>query len=256
MDLSRTIAIVLTIGAAFVPARAHAQPAAPPPPPLWETQIGASFVGTSGNSQTSTVGGDFRMRRRWPAWQVESDASVVRTTDRGAKTGERYLATLRGQRRLNNLLSFSGGERAERDRFAGIDFRNLADAGLGWALVRSDWWTLDGLTSLAWLHESRVLASDRNNPNAIYQALSRIVFAEGADATQRVAFFQDFRDTSAYRSEVELTAQAAMNARLALKFGYLVRYANEPVAGFDTTDNTATASIVLRWRSLETAPNP
>ncbi len=43
-----------------------------------------------------------------------------------------------------------------------------------------------------------------------------------------------------------------MNAHLALKLGYLWRYSNAPVPGFLKGDNTATASVVLHWRSVET----
>lgn len=253
MKIARLLALSLSLGAI---ARVTAAQTPPPPSPLWETQIGASFVGASGNSETSTFGGDFAARRHWPVWQMETNATAVRTTDRGVQTGERYLASLRAKRRLTDLLSFTGGERAERDRFAGIDFRNLLDGGLSWALVRTAAWTMDAVTSVAWLHEQRGLGSDKNNPNAVYQALSRIPFGAAGDTTQRLTVYQDFRDTSAYRTEAEVTAQAAMNSRLALKLGYLMRYANDPVPGFLKTDNTATASVVLRWRSIETVPTP
>lgn len=246
LTISATVLLFARIACAQTPPQ--------PPPPLWETQLGASFVGTSGNSETSTVGGDFAMRRRWPIWQIESQASVVRSTDRGTRTAERYLGTFRGKRTLTTLLSFTGGERLERDRFAGIDFRSLADAGLSWALIRAPRWTLDGLTSLAWLHETRLVGADKDNPTAIFQALSRVPFGTGAETTQRFAFYPDFRDTSAHRIETELTAQAAMSSRLALKFGYLLRYSNDPVPGFMKTDSSTAASLVLRWRSLESAP--
>lgn len=252
MTIARVLALSLSLGVIAGPAAAQA----PEPPPLWETQAGASFVGASGNSETSTVGADFRALRHWPGWQVESDATAVRTTDRGTQTGERYLASLRGRWRLNDLLSFTGAERAERDRFAGIDFRNVLDGGLSWALVRMAHWTLDGVTSLAWLHEQRTLGNNTDNPNAIYQALSRIPFGAAADTTQRFTLYQDFGDASAYRTEAEVTAQAAMNSRLVLKLGYLMRFSNDPVPGFLKTDNTASASVVLRWRSLETVPIP
>ena len=45
-----------------------------------------------------------------------------------------------------------------------------------------------------------------------------------------------------------------MNSRLALKFGYLWRYSNLPVPNFVKSDNTTTASIVVRWRATEPAP--
>jgi putative salt-induced outer membrane protein YdiY len=253
MRCVRVLSLSLCVTAA---GRVVAAQPPPPPPPVWESQIGASFVGTAGNSETSTVGADFTGRRRWPVWQVESNATLVRTSDRGVEKGERYLAALRGKRRLTALLSVTAGERAEADRFSGIDFRNVLDGGLSWALVRTPRWTLDGLTSLAWLHEQRRIGSGRDSPNAIYQALSRIPFGADSNTSQRIALYQDFKDRSAYRTEGEVTAQAAMNTRLALKLGYLVRYANDPVPGFMKTDTTATASVVLRWRSIETAPNP
>ena len=45
-----------------------------------------------------------------------------------------------------------------------------------------------------------------------------------------------------------------MNAHLALKIGYVFRYSNDPVPGFNKTDNTTTASVVLRWKSDLPAP--
>src|SRR5436305_302925 len=85
------------------------------PPPLWDTAVGASFVGTSGNSQTTTLGADFQMHRRWPVWQAEATANAVNSTDRGTTTAERYLASARAKRALTSVISFTAGERAERD---------------------------------------------------------------------------------------------------------------------------------------------
>ena len=61
---------------------------------------------------------------------------AVNTTDRGTQTAERYLASVRGKRALTRIVSFTAGERAERDPLAGIDVRSILDAGLSYALVR------------------------------------------------------------------------------------------------------------------------
>ena len=45
-----------------------------------------------------------------------------------------------------------------------------------------------------------------------------------------------------------------MNAHLALKFGWLLGCPNAPVPGFKKTDNTTTASVVLRWKANAPAP--
>jgi putative salt-induced outer membrane protein YdiY len=224
------------------------------PPPLWDWQVGASFVGTSGNTDTGTLGADFAYHGRWPVWKVESTATAIRATDTGRTTAERYLAALRGARKLTSLLSFTSGERIERDQFAGIDARNVLDAGLGWALVRLPGWSLDGVTSIAWLHETEVAGATIDHPTGVLQALSRIPFGASGDTTQRFTYYPDFSESTNYRSEAEITAQAAMNARLALKLGYVWRFSNEPAPGFKKIDNTTTASVVVRWKAATPAP--
>ena len=260
MAIRRVSMLAIWLSTVLAARPASAQPAAPPPPPppppLWEAQLGASFVGTSGNSDAASTGADFTARRRGLVWQIESTAAAVRTSGQGVTTAERYLGMLRAQRRLTPIVGLSAGEKLERDRFSGLDLRSILDAGLSWALVHHPEWTLDGVTSVAWLHESRTAEVDINDPIGVLQLLSRIPFGAAGDTTQRVTFYPDFRSSSAYRSEAEITAQAAMNAHLALKIGYLLRYSNNPVPGFKKTDNTTTASVVLRWKAATAAPAP
>lgn len=225
---------------------------APPPPPIWDVQVGASYVGTGGNSDTSSTGADFLLHRRWPVWQIESTASAVRSSDNDVTKVERYLGGVRGQRKLSSLVALSTGWRGERDQFAGMDFRSILDAGLGWALVRAPRWTLDGTTALAWNHERPTIGSRRNDPAAVLEVVSRVPFGTTSHSVQRFTFYPNLQRGSAYRSEAELSAQAAMNSRLALKLGYLFRRSNEPVPGFKKNDTTATASIVLSWRATTT----
>jgi putative salt-induced outer membrane protein YdiY len=272
MNATRIVCSVFFVLTSVAPTLAQ-PPAPPPPPPLWDMQVGASFVGTSGNSETSSTGTDFTAHRRGLVWQTDASAAAVRTSSNDETTAERYFGMLRGQRKLTPIIGLSTGAKLERDRFSGLDFRSILDAGLSWVLVRRPEWTLDGLTSVAWLHESRCSAqpplecaenavppapvrSSLNDPIGVFQLLSRIPFGTAGDTSQRFTFYPDFKTTSAYRMEAEVTAQAAMNAHLALKVGYLLRYSNDPVPGFKKTDNTTTASIVLRWKATTNAPAP
>ena len=147
--------------------------------------MGAAFVGTSGNTETSTFGADFLVNRRWPEWRLTGTAGAVRASDDGEPTAERYSATLRGDRVLTSFLSLTAGEKAERDELAGIALRNIADAGLSWALIRQPRWTLDGLTSMAWLYEDQIGGPMINSPAGVFQLLSKVPFTTGADTSQR-----------------------------------------------------------------------
>jgi len=246
---SVVILVLLTLA---LPIAAAAQ--APPPPPLWDVQIGASFVGTSGNSDTSSAGADVALHRRWAVWQIESGAAAVRSSSNDVRTAERYLGMFRGQRRLTSFAGLSSGVKLERDRFSGMDFRSIADVGLTWALLRQAAWTLDGITAVAWNAERPTVGPDGNNPIGLLQLSSRVPIGESGATTQRVTFYPDFKDTGAHRAEFEVAVQAAMNSRLALKLGYLVRRSNAPVPGFKKTDAMTTASVVMQWNAATPAP--
>jgi len=257
MRIPACVLITFAVLGASGSALAQTAPApAKEPPPLWDAQIGASFVGTSGNSDTGTIGADFAAHHRGVPWQIDSTAQAVRTSTSGTTTAERYLGLVRVTRKLTPIIGVSAGERLERDQFSGIDLRSVLDAGLSWALIRRPDWTLDGVTGLAWNHESRTAGTDLNDPVGLFQLLSRIPFGGAGDTTQRVTFYPDFRTSSAYRTEAEVTAQAAMSEHLALKIAYLLRFSNAPVPGFKKTDTTTTASVVLRWKAAVPAPAP
>jgi putative salt-induced outer membrane protein YdiY len=226
------------------------------PTPLWDVQLGASFVGTSGNSETSSLGANFEAHRRWPVWIIDGLATAVRTSEDDVQTAEQYMGAFRVRRKLTERISATGGLKLERDRLAGFDLRSLLDGGLAYVLVRQPQWSLDGLTSLAWRHEEQVIGVTENEAEAVLGLSSKYLFGTAGDTTQRFTFYPNFSDSTGYRSEAEVTAQAAMNKRLALKFGFLWRYNHDPVPGFKRSDTTTTASIVVRWKSETPAPAP
>lgn len=232
----------------------HAQAADPPPPPLWDAQVGASFVGTSGNTSSSSTGIDFAAHRRGRDWQIDSTATTIRTSGDGQTSAARYLGNAAVQRSISKRVRLSAGERAERDTLSGLAYRNVLDAGLAWALVRSPLWTLDGTTSAGWSHEQETTGTDVDDTVGVFQVVSRLPLGAAGDTTQRFAYFPDFTHEMSYRTEAEIAVQASLNGHLALKMGYLVRYANAPVAGFKRTDNTATASVVVRFKARAPAP--
>jgi putative salt-induced outer membrane protein YdiY len=247
-------ALVLTAGALLLFAgRASAQTPPPEPVPLWDVQLGAAFVGTTGNSDTSSFGANFEAHRRWPVWIFDAVATAVNTTTDGEQTAAQYIAGMRIRRKLSERISATSGLRFERDVIAGIDLRSMIDGGLTYALIKQPQWTLDGLTSIAWVHEDRITGETKDSAEGVLTLLDKYTFASG-ETTQRFTFFPNFTDSTGYRSEAEITVQAAMNKKLALKFGFLWRYDHDPVPDHKRSDTTTTASIVVRWRSETPAP--
>jgi len=248
--------LCLFVGFVAATGRASAQAPAPEPPPPWELKLGASFVGTSGNSDTSSTGADFDAYRQWDVWRLEGAASAVLTSQNGEQTAEQYLAGIRAKRSLTDRISATSGLKLQRDRLSGLDLRSLLDGGLAYLLVKRPEWELNGLTTMVWSHENRTTGEVLDEAQAALQLVNKYVFGSSGETSQRFTFYPNFSNATAYRSEAELTAQASMNKRLALKFGFLWRYAHDPVPGFKRTDTTTTASIVVRWRADAPPPAP
>lgn len=233
-------------------AQAQADPEALPP---WEAKLGASFVGTSGNSDTASTGANFDAYRQWNVWRLEGLASAVLTSQNDRQTAEQYLTAVRTKRHLTDGISATSGLRFDRDRLSGIALRSLLDGGLSYLLVKRPEWEVNGLTAMVWSHEDRTTGEVLDDAEAVLQLASKYVFGTTGETSQRFTYYPDFTNSTAYRAEAELTGQASMNKRMALKFGFLWRYAHDPVPGFKRSDTTTTASIVVRWLA-DTPPPP
>ena len=214
------LAVFLVLTCAPRPSFAQT-PAAADAPPLWDAQVGASFVGTSGNSDTASTGADFSAHRRSMIWKLDAGATLVRTSTDGEATAERYLASFRADRRLTSRIGLTSGAKAgarsirrtghavgARRRFelgprpaSGVDARRGEQPRLAARVAH---------------HRRRCGRSHRRA--AAPEPHCRSV----APATRRSdsPTYPNLKTAAAYRYEAEITAQAAMTGHLALEIGY------------------------------------
>ncbi|MDY7092966.1 MAG: DUF481 domain-containing protein [Acidobacteriota bacterium] len=245
------IALVLL---ATLPALAQEPEAAPEPPePTWELKLGLSYVATSGNSDTSSGGFDLEYTKEWEVWSLEAGANALRAEEDNETTAERYGAFAHGSRQLTERLSLTAGLSLLEDRFTGVDLRTVADLGLKQQWVDNETWTFATTAALTWTREE--LVDDPANPDAdtsddSFGALFKLAgswqLSENASATSKLTYYPNFDVSDDYRFDGEVGVQAALTSAWALKVAYQLRYDNLPVPGFDTTDTTTTASLVLK----------
>jgi hypothetical protein len=92
MNVTTTVACLF---ACSIAASALAQPPKPDDGPGSDTQLGASFVGNTGNANTATLGADFSTNYRRPPWRFEAAASAVRNSGDNVLPVQRYLENAR-----------------------------------------------------------------------------------------------------------------------------------------------------------------
>lgn len=215
--------------------------------PSWELRLGLSYVATSGNSETSSGGIKTSYLNEWPVWSLEAAAFALRAEDEDVVTAERYGASVAGGRELSERLSLTAGLALETDEFSGIDLRSVADLGLArrWG-GDEEGWKLKTRAAFTWTREELVGSSGSEESfGALFGASGEWTLTETATASSKLVYFPSFEDGDDYRLDAEIGVQAALAAAWALKVAYEVRYDNQPVAGFETTDTTTTVSLVL-----------
>lgn len=232
----------------LLPAGARAaaqQPAAARP--AWDLKLGLSYLATTGNTETSSAGIDASYRQAWGPWSLEGTAAAVQATRNDEETAENYNVQLRGQRQIAGALQLTTGLKGERNRFAGVDYRTILDTSLRWSLVDSPQWKIHTLSGLSWTREEpRGERPCDDSFGVLLQVNGLARLSPTAEFNGRITTYPDLEDTGDYRVNSHLGIQAALNAHLALRLGYELRYDDEPVRGFERTDSTSTASLVVQ----------
>jgi putative salt-induced outer membrane protein YdiY len=212
----------------------------------WTLDLGLSYLSTTGNSETNSLGFDGHYTVKRGPWGLDATASAIRASEDGATTAENYDAAVRGSRDLNDRLAMTAGLSYHKDRLAGIDLRTEANVAVRWTLIDNDRWTIHTLAGPSWVREEVVAGGIENHLGALLQVDAAYTISEAATASARISYLPNLEDSTDYRAETQLGLQAAINRRLAMKLGYLWLFDNQPVPGFDKSDTRTTASLVVR----------
>lgn len=236
--------LLLAPGARATPTTPEAGRAAPAP---WSLKIGMSYLATSGNTALSTLGFDGAFRRDGPLWSIETSGNALSARRGKQRSAETYSLLTRIKRRIKQRLQLAAGLRAERNRFAGVDLRSLADLGLLWTVHESPGWKLSTLTSLSWAREEpRSALPAAQTVGGVLQLAGEGKLHAGAQWSGQLTLFPNFSDPKDLRAQAQLGLLTPLSPRLGLKCGYDLKYDREPVPGFETTDATTTAALVLQ----------
>jgi putative salt-induced outer membrane protein len=215
-----------------------------PPKPPWSGSLGLSFLSTTGNSQTQSLGFDLGVKRIPDPWGLEIVGKYLRSSKDGTTDAERSLVGLRAVRSLSERWSLFAGVSGERDTFAGYDLRAIVEGGATYKLLLGPVHELAFDGGLTWTSENRVDGEDRSFLGGLLGAAYKWTISKTAVFTEKLRFYPDFDETSAWRVTSETALKAALTGHLALQLGYDVRYSNQPVPGFEKTDTATTISLI------------
>ena len=208
-----------------------------------------SYVLTSGNSSTSSLGFKGDVTRRFTRHSIGFTTGGIRTSSSpnarvavgtpddfevripdAEPTAAAYYARGRYDYRLSERLFYTAGAGWERNRFSGIENRWVVDTGLGYVFLNSARTSFRGAAGITYTSEDFTVA-DGGDGSFIGARVGwdfRHKLFETTTFTHSFIFDQSLEDGSDSRFDAQFGVHVAMNTKLGLKVNWRILYDNQP----------------------------
>lgn len=223
------------------------QPETPPPPPAFEGSAELSFVGTTGNSSTQTLGAGVTTIARADGWTVTSKAAFIRNKDRDAVKAQSTAFGVEAGRALTDRLTLRSKYDYQRDRFAGIRHRHTIEAGVAFAAVTTDRQTLSLKAAAGYANERRIAAGTVSTAIATSGLTYALKLSEHATFDNDLAAETSLQDSDDQRLQNVASLTARINATFSLKVKHTMRWVKTPPPGFRKTDTITAVALVATF---------
>lgn len=216
-------------------------------PPPFEARAELSFVATSGNASTQTVGSSGDIIRRYARSTTTGRASFIRSATDGVESARTLTGQVRhGVRISDRVEAFARGGYL-RDLFAGLEHRVNADAGLSYVVPQPLQRALKFDFGLGATHENRLADGNLTVLNATLGLSLRARLAPAVEVSAESQAVADLGRLANWRLSNDLSLTSTLNAHLSARMAYTTRILNQPVPSFQRADHVLSASFVLRY---------
>ena len=211
----------------------------------YDASISLGYVGTTGNTEITTLNTQFLLTYREADWTHNFEFSGLSSRENGIGKAERYFIGDKSDYALMNENQYLYVQASYTDdRFSGFDYQAIASLGYGQYFIRNDSLTLEGFTGVGY----------RQNDAKLGGADGEAVFTLGesfdweispnSSVTQR--FTADIGDKrTVTRFEIGLVSNII--DRIATKIAFEVRNTSDVPPGIKKTDTQTSISLVYTF---------
>jgi putative salt-induced outer membrane protein YdiY len=252
--MTKRSGIACLAGLFFCPsvALAQQQPAAAappkPPPPAVAGTLQFSFVTTSGNSSTQSIGLAGELVLRPGPWLLDSKTAFVRNVADHVVSARSLTGLSRLSRDFGPRAAGFAQYDYQRDVFSGILSRNSITAGVSVNLVPDDGQVLrlDAGAGYAVEHDVGVLARSKS-ATALGGVHYEAKLSPTSSFSDDARFFASLSHATDRRFDQTTALTAQVTSRLSLKGSYVVHYVHDPVPGFRRTDTVSSVTLAVTF---------
>jgi len=216
-------------------------------PPRHEGTAEASFVGTTGNSSTQSVGFGAELIVRPGGWETRYKSAYVRSVVGGVIKAQTVTAAARAQRKFADRVSVFSQYGYLSNKFAGTLARHTADLGIAGTVIKRVGQSVTADAGFGYATDTRVGRPGVSTATAGAGVTYKWKVSTTADLTDDGRYVGSVPKGADWRYTNVLALAARINSALSLKVSNTVRYVNVPVTGFESTDVITAVAIVAKF---------
>ena len=245
MKILKKAGVLLTALMALVAAPSFAQEG-----DGWYGEGSLSAGTTTGNTETTDVGGAFKAAYKAGVWNYGVDASADYGEIDGLESRNRWAIGGNADRLFNDRLFGFGRVSYEVDEFTAYDNRAFAGVGLGYHVLQGGaaTWTVRGGPGIK-LDKLRVAAPGVDRSSESFGAFARSEYAYAFSDNVKLTNNTDLLygdDSTQLGNSLALTS--ALGGGLSARVSFDVRHDTDPPAGFEDTDTATKVSLVYGFK--------
>lgn len=206
------------------------------------------YVATTGNTQVSTFNAaDELTVRTSPVNKIDQLFSVVYGQNKNKVQTNIWTAGLRDAYSFTKQIGLYALTIFDRNTFAGVSYDFQEGAGLALTPILPKNHALEIDAGLSYV-EQKLLPDSMDDHAAARGAIAyKYTFAKNTYLQELVEGLADLHEEKDFRINDETDLVAPLSRHLALKLGYVIRYANQPPPGFKTTDRLFTSDLQVTF---------
>lgn len=207
----------------------------------FEGSIALGYVGTTGNTETTTFNTEMLATWRTERWTHNVKFQGLGSQENDATKAERYYLEDKSDYNLDATQYIFGLGTYTDDRFSGFEYQATLTAGYGRYLVRRDGLSLQAFGGLGYRRSDVIGAGTESEGIITFGESLAWALSDNAALTQ--SFTSDVGEELTV-SKFEIGLETNIVGRITTKLAFQARNTSEVPAGTEKTDTMMSVSLV------------
>lgn len=210
----------------------------------WEASISLGYVGTTGNTDTTTFNTEMLAVLRTENWTHNGKFQALGAQENDVAKAERYYVEEKSDYNIDDMQYVFGRGTYTDDRFSGFEYQASVAAGYGRYLIRREGLNLQAFGGPGY-RENSVIGGDSEG-EAIFAIGESLAWQISPNAALTQSLNSDIGEELAV-SRFELGLETNIIGDITTKIAFQARHTSEVPVGTKKTDTITSVSLVYAF---------